>query len=89
MSKPTPDEPEEETRRGFEHVRLFVSDLLILVGRAATMRQLAQRMASFPNVTSFWPLLPETISTRRLPAISTAVAWSLVRQRRPCRRRYS
>ena len=46
MSKPTPDEPQEETRRGFEHVRLFVSDLLILVDRAATMRQMAQRMAA-------------------------------------------
>jgi hypothetical protein len=46
MSKPTPDEPQEETRRGFEHVRLFVSDLLILVGRAATMRQIAQRRAA-------------------------------------------
>ena len=46
MSKPTPDEPQEETRRRYEHLRLFVSDLLILVGRAATMRQVAQRMAA-------------------------------------------
>jgi CBS domain-containing protein len=46
MSKPTPDEVEKETRRGSEQVRLFVSDRLILVGRNATMRQMAQRMAA-------------------------------------------
>lgn len=46
MSKPTPDELEEETGRGSEQVRLFVSDRLILVGRDATMRQMAQRMVA-------------------------------------------
>jgi CBS domain-containing protein len=46
MSKPTPDELEEETGRGSEQVRLFVSDRLILVGRDATMRQVAQRMVA-------------------------------------------
>jgi len=46
MSKPTPGELEEETGRGSEQVRLFVSDRLILVGRDATMRQMAQRMVA-------------------------------------------
>jgi CBS domain-containing protein len=46
MSEPTPDEPEKETGPGSERVRLFVSDSLILVGRDATMRQMAQRMAA-------------------------------------------
>jgi CBS domain-containing protein len=46
MSKPTPDELGEETGRGSEQVRLFVSDRLILVGRDATMRQMAQRMVA-------------------------------------------
>jgi CBS domain-containing protein len=46
MSKPTPDELEEETGRGSEQVRLFVSDRLILVGRDDTMRQMAQRMVA-------------------------------------------
>jgi hypothetical protein len=46
MNEPRPDEPEEETGRGTERVRLFVSDRLILVGRDATMRQMAQRMVA-------------------------------------------
>jgi hypothetical protein len=92
MSQPTPDEPEEQAGSGSERVRMFVSDRLILVGRDATMRQMAQRMVaegvgalvvteedqvhgSFPNVTSFWPLLPGAISTPRLQATSTVVAW--------------
>jgi predicted transcriptional regulator len=46
MSEPTPDEPEEEAGSGSERVRLFVSDRLVLVGRDATMRQMAQRMVA-------------------------------------------
>ena len=46
MSEPTPNEPEDETGPGSERVRLFVSDRLILVGRDATMRQMAQRMVA-------------------------------------------
>jgi CBS domain-containing protein len=46
MSQPTRDEPEEEAGPGSERVRMFVSDRLILVGRDATMRQMAQRMVA-------------------------------------------
>ena len=46
MSDSTPGEPEDEAGPGSEQVRLFVSDGLIRVGRDATMRQMAQRMAA-------------------------------------------
>lgn len=46
MSDPTPDEPEEEAGPGSEGVWLFVSDRLVLLGRDATMRQMAQRMVA-------------------------------------------
>jgi predicted transcriptional regulator len=46
MSEPTPDEPEEEAGPVSQRVQLFVSDRLILVGRDATVRQMAQRMVA-------------------------------------------
>ena len=69
MSEPTPDEPEEEAGSGSERVRLFVSDRLILVGRDATMRQMAQRMVAEGVgalvVTEGAPFLPHFLRNLR------------------------
>ena len=46
MSEPMPDEPEEEAGPGTERRTAVCSDRLILVGRDATMRQMAQRMVA-------------------------------------------
>ena len=70
MSDSTPGEPEDEAGPGSEQVRLFVSDGLIRVGRDATMRQMAQRMAAETHAGmvrhGFRPGPPRCLCGRRL-----------------------